>query len=82
MIVLSGHVIVTCMYYRRLNCHIIVGIPTLVFLKRDGELITTQGRGAIAQDPDGKVIFYLILIIFKNYLLCRAFHGIQNLPTC
>jgi len=30
------------------------GIPTLVFLEPSGKVITTEGRGAISADPDGK----------------------------
>ena len=31
------------------------GIPTLIILDEEGNVITTQGRGAITSDPDGKV---------------------------
>ena len=31
------------------------GIPTLILLDEEGNVITTQGRGAVTSDPDGKV---------------------------
>ena len=30
------------------------GIPTLILLDEEGNVITTQGRGAVTSDPDGK----------------------------
>ena len=45
---------------------IIIGIPTFVILKRDGEVITTQGRNAIGKDPEGMVrVIILLLIIYS-----------------
>lgn len=33
-----------------------LGIPTLIILKKStGEVITSNGRGAAASDPEGKV---------------------------
>lgn len=33
----------------------LLGIPTLIILDKDGEVINTSGRVAISHDPDGKV---------------------------
>ncbi len=41
------------MFYDQLSSF--TGIPTLVLLKRDGEVITNNGRAAIGNDPEGKV---------------------------
>ena len=43
-----------------------LGIPMLVIIKKDGEIITSQGRNAIMQDPEGKVC------ISKVTLFCEA----------
>ena len=31
------------------------GIPTLIILDEEGNVITSQGRAAVTSDPDGKV---------------------------
>jgi len=34
---------------------IIAGIPTLIIMKKNGQVITPNGRGAVSSDPEGKV---------------------------
>ena len=33
----------------------LAGIPTLIILDENGKVITTNGRGAVSSDPEGKV---------------------------
>lgn len=40
---------------RRASSHFsVMGIPTLVIVGPDGQVLTTNGRGALARDPGGE----------------------------
>jgi len=48
------------------------GIPTLIIMDENWKVISINGRGAVAADPEGKVIkFYKIFIVneFSSYNL-------------
>ena len=54
----------------------------LVWIDKDGKVITTSGRGCVGQDPEGKVLSYLYckldsFIVTCNYLY-RSFLGTLN----
>lgn len=45
----------TCKYISFSHFFTTQGIPTLIMMDENWKVITTNGRGAIASDPEGKV---------------------------
>ena len=58
----------------------LTGIPTLVILNENGEVITRNGRGAISLDPNGKVMKSFVqssihVLVLGVVLVCMVANG-------
>ena len=49
------------------------GIPTLIILNENGDVITKNGRGAVMSDNEGQVsCVHYIRYVLNTYKLCTA----------
>jgi hypothetical protein len=65
------------------ECFNVRGIPYLVLIDNNGNIITENGRAEIIEDPDGSVRLYILFGLIRNnshfVLIYSIFRGEKDL---